>query len=50
MPHNSIRNKNGKVSQIFANTTITYEGSTRPYEDPADYYPRGITLKGVRIA
>jgi hypothetical protein len=49
----NVRIRHGKVSishGIHDNAAIAYEGLPQPYEDPADYLPRNITIRGVRIA
>jgi hypothetical protein len=49
MTRNNLRIRNhGRV--IIENATLVYEGQPLAYEDPADYLPRNITMKGVRIA
>lgn len=30
--------------------SVLYDGAPQPYEDPADYLPRGMTIRGEVIA
>lgn len=56
MTYDIIRKSNTKNSRFeheyndLGRNIYEYDGGFLPDEDPADYYPRGITLKGVRLA
>jgi hypothetical protein len=52
--NDTIRKQTQMVSLPLAyeiiDPTYLYNGAAEVYEDPADYYPRGITVKAVRLA